>query len=96
MALQTPWLRDELRLHLANLADEQWLTAELDDECRPGDALDEVLDFPGVVDAPEAGIGYVLLDEQEAAAMPQLGSVLDAALDERAHERWLQVPAGCS
>jgi hypothetical protein len=25
--------------------------------------------------------------------MRQLGSVLDAALDERAHERWLEVPA---
>ena len=96
MALQTPWLRDELRLHLANLANEQWVTAELDDECRPGDALDEALDFlddTGIVDAPEGRIGYVLLDKQEAAAMRQLGSVLDAALDKRAHERWHQVSA---
>ena len=96
MALQTPWLRDELRVHLANLSKEQWVTAELDNECRPGDALDEVLDFlddTGVVDAPETRIGYVLLDEQEAAAMRQLGSILDAALDERAHDRWLEVAA---
>jgi hypothetical protein len=96
MGLQTPWLRDQLRVHLRSLGDEQWVAAELGRNFRPGVALGEVLDFlddTGVVDVPEGRIGYVLLEAHEAAAMRHIGSVLNAALDEPTRERWQQVAA---
>jgi hypothetical protein len=85
VTLDTPWLRDELREHLARLADPQAL---------PEPELDAILDFldeTGVTEDPGSRIGYILEDEREAVVMAKLGLRLDHALQDPADETWQAV-----
>lgn len=82
--LETPWLREQLVENLRDLASPQWLDAALAGD---GHQLDWTLDFfddTGVVDEPAGRIGFILLDETEAAALARLGAALDPALDDHA------------
>ena len=86
MALDTPWVRDDLREHFARLADAQWLrdaagTPELDELL---DAIDET----GVLEDPGSRIGYVLHNEREASIMAKLGLRLDHVLADPTDDGW--------
>lgn len=86
MALDTPWVRDELREHLARLADARWLrsvagTPELDE-------VIEAIDETGVLEDPGSSIGYVLHDEREASLMAKLGLRLDHVLGDPTDDGW--------
>jgi hypothetical protein len=94
MSLQTPWLRDQLRSHLLDLANATWLQTAVNREGRPDDAHDAVLDFlddTGVADEPVGRIGYILRDQREADAMKRLGRALDDALASRGKNHWQSV-----
>ena len=85
VALDTPWLRDELREHLARLADERWLEAETAASDGTSPELDEILDFldeTDVGDDPGSRIGYILRDEPDAAVIAKLG-IRDARVARR-------------
>ncbi|MFJ6568005.1 hypothetical protein ACIQNU_11305 [Streptomyces sp. NPDC091292] len=81
--LETPWVRAQLIDWLVRLSDrgwqeENWMPRD------PGNAgLDEALDFfddTGVLAEPRGRLGYVLIDDEEVAAMQMLNSVLDLAI----------------
>lgn len=77
--LETPWLRAELIQILRNFSDPMWLTRAMGDRSRPDRELAAAYDFlddTGVLDAPVGRIGYLLLDEEEAAAMQELATIL--------------------
>ena len=89
MSLDTPWLRDELREHLARLADVQWLQG-----AAPGPEFDELLDSideTGVLEDPGSRIGYILRNEAEAVAMAKLGLRLDHTLQDPTDDGWQSV-----
>ncbi|MEV6164273.1 hypothetical protein AB0L71_20510 [Streptomyces sp. NPDC052052] len=87
--LQTPWIRAQLIDWLVRLSDQGWQEKNWMSR-DPGDSsLDEALDFfddSGVFAEPRGRLGFVLVSEEEVAAMKELNSVLDRAIS---------VPSSC-
>lgn len=86
MALDTPWLRDELCEHLSRLAAAQPDGA--------GPEFDEFLDFldeTGVAEDPGGKIGYILRDEREASVMATFGLRLEHTLSDPSDDGWQSV-----
>jgi len=81
--LQTPWVRAELIEWLVRLSDRGWQEENWMSRDPGNSGLDEALDFfddSGVLAEPRGRLGFVLVDEEEVAAMQALNSVLDRAI----------------
>ncbi|GAA2417951.1 hypothetical protein GCM10010433_16510 [Streptomyces pulveraceus] len=78
--LQTPWIRAQLLEWLVRLSDRSWQEENWTSRGPENSGLDEALDFfddSGVLAEPCGRLGFVLVDEEEVAAMQALDSVLD-------------------
>ncbi|MET9219967.1 MULTISPECIES: hypothetical protein [unclassified Streptomyces] len=81
--LQTPWIRAQLIDWLIRLSDRDWQEKNWMSRDQNNSGLDDVLDFfddSGVLAEPRGRLGFVLIDEEEVAAMQALNSVLDRAI----------------
>ncbi|MFJ9119450.1 hypothetical protein ACIRJO_28395 [Streptomyces sp. NPDC102394] len=81
--LQTPWIRSQLIEWLVRLSDRGWQEENWVSRDPGNSGLDEALDFfddSGVLDGPSGRLGFVLVDEDEVAAMQALNLALDRAI----------------
>ncbi|MDN5385728.1 MULTISPECIES: SCO4402 family protein [Streptomyces] len=81
--LQTPWIRAQLIDWRVRLSDKGWQEENWMSRNPGNSGLDEALDFfddSGVLAEPCGKLGFVLIDEEEVAAMQALNLVLDRAI----------------
>ncbi|MFD3621066.1 hypothetical protein ACFWWT_38750 [Streptomyces sp. NPDC058676] len=80
--LQTPWLRVQLVDWLDKLGDREWQEQNWRRVPKCAPSLDNALDFfddTGVLDDPYGRIGFILLNDREAAALEEFDSALERA-----------------